>query len=69
MGHSAAVWDYRAAIEIAKDWNGIDQVVLRSPHGPSAKVNRELVPDNWLCMLSSLIIIIIIINIIVLILF
>lgn len=39
MGHSAAVWDYRAAIEIAKDWNGIDQVVLRSPHGPSAKVS------------------------------
>lgn len=39
MGHSAAVWDCRAAIEIAKDWNGIDQVVLRNPHGPSAKVS------------------------------
>ncbi|EEF50625.1 aldose 1-epimerase, putative [Ricinus communis] len=39
MGHSAAVWDHRAAIEIAKDWNGIDQVVLRNPRGASARVS------------------------------
>lgn len=38
MGHSAAVWDYRAAIEITKDWNGIDQIVLRNPQGASARV-------------------------------
>ncbi|KAJ4728169.1 Glucose-6-phosphate 1-epimerase [Melia azedarach] len=38
MGHSAAIWDYRAAIEITKDWNGIDQVVLRNPQGATAKV-------------------------------
>jgi hypothetical protein len=31
MGHSAAGWDYRAATEITKDWNGIDEVVLRNP--------------------------------------
>ncbi|KAI3866678.1 hypothetical protein MKX03_030564 [Papaver bracteatum] len=39
MGHSAAVWDQRAAIEVTKDWNGIDQVVLRSPRGASARIS------------------------------
>ncbi|BAU03186.1 hypothetical protein VIGAN_UM034500 [Vigna angularis var. angularis] len=39
MGHSAAVWDYRAATEITKDWNGIDQVLLRTPRGSSARVS------------------------------
>lgn len=38
MGHYATVWDHKAATEITKDWNGIDQVVLRNPHGASAKV-------------------------------
>nr|AHA84248.1 glucose-6-phosphate 1-epimerase [Phaseolus vulgaris] len=39
MGHSAAVWDYRAATEITKDWNGIDQILLRTPRGSSARVS------------------------------
>ncbi|KAK9103809.1 hypothetical protein Sjap_021063 [Stephania japonica] len=39
MGHSGAVWDQRAAIEISKDWNGIDQILLRSPRGGSARVS------------------------------
>ncbi|KAG4914085.1 hypothetical protein JHK82_054668 [Glycine max] len=39
MGHSAAVWDYRAATEITKDWNGIHQIVLRTPRGASAQVS------------------------------
>ncbi|KAL5708893.1 glucose-6-phosphate 1-epimerase [Ranunculus cassubicifolius] len=40
MGHSSgAVWDQRAAIEITKDWNGIDQVTLRSPRGALARVS------------------------------
>ncbi|XP_058758117.1 putative glucose-6-phosphate 1-epimerase [Vicia villosa] len=39
MGHSAAVWDFRAATELTKDWNGIDQVVLRTPLGASARVS------------------------------
>ncbi|KAM7472267.1 hypothetical protein LguiA_010450 [Lonicera macranthoides] len=39
MGHSAAVWDYRAAIEMTKDWNGMDQVVIRNPQGASARVS------------------------------
>lgn len=39
MGHPAAVWDYQAAIEVTKDWNGIDQVVLRNPLGASARVS------------------------------
>ncbi|KAK7850010.1 putative glucose-6-phosphate 1-epimerase [Quercus suber] len=37
MRHSAAVWDYRAATEITKDWNGINQFLLRSPQGASAQ--------------------------------
>ncbi|KAJ4954881.1 hypothetical protein NE237_011664 [Protea cynaroides] len=39
MGHSAAVWDQRAAVEVVKDWNGTDQVVLRSPRGACARVS------------------------------
>lgn len=39
MGHSAPVWDCRAATEITQDWNGIDQVVLRNPKGASARVS------------------------------
>lgn len=39
MGHPAAVCDSRAATEITKDWNGIDQVVIRNPHGASARVS------------------------------
>ncbi|CAI8618020.1 unnamed protein product [Vicia faba] len=39
MGHSAAVWDFRAATELTKDWNGIDQLVLRTPQGASARVS------------------------------
>lgn len=41
MGHSSAVWDHRAAIELIKDWNGIDQVVLRNPQGASARVRSH----------------------------
>ncbi|KAL3649580.1 hypothetical protein CASFOL_005983 [Castilleja foliolosa] len=39
MGHPAAVWDHRASLELTKDWNGIDQVVLRNPQGASARVS------------------------------
>ncbi|XP_043715718.1 putative glucose-6-phosphate 1-epimerase [Telopea speciosissima] len=39
MGHSAAVWNQRDAVEVTKDWNGIDQVVLRSPRGAYARVS------------------------------
>ncbi|KAA0048919.1 hypothetical protein IC582_012209 [Cucumis melo] len=39
MGHSAPVWDCRAATEITQDWNGIDQVVLRNPKGASARIS------------------------------
>lgn len=38
MGHSSAVWDQRAAVQVEKDWNGIDQVTLRVPRGASARV-------------------------------
>ncbi|GFY97404.1 Galactose mutarotase-like superfamily protein [Actinidia rufa] len=37
MGHSVAIWDHKAATEWTKDWNGIDQVVLRNPQGASAR--------------------------------
>ncbi|PSS24252.1 Glucose-6-phosphate 1-epimerase [Actinidia chinensis var. chinensis] len=39
MGHAVAIWDHKAAIELTKDWNGIDQVVLRNPQGASARVS------------------------------
>ncbi|KAG5626629.1 hypothetical protein H5410_011847 [Solanum commersonii] len=38
MGHYAAVWDHTAATEVTKDWNGIEQVVLRNPQGASARI-------------------------------
>lgn len=41
MGHYAAVWDHTAAIEVTKDWNGIEQVVLRNPQGASARVSLQ----------------------------
>ena len=37
MGHSAANLDDNA-YEVTKDWNGIDQVVLRNSQGASVKV-------------------------------
>ncbi|XP_058225698.1 putative glucose-6-phosphate 1-epimerase isoform X1 [Rhododendron vialii] len=39
MGHSAPVWDHKAAVELTKDWNGIDQIDLRNPQGASARVS------------------------------
>ncbi|KAI8545010.1 hypothetical protein RHMOL_Rhmol07G0009900 [Rhododendron molle] len=39
MGHSAPVWDHKAAVELTKDWNGIDQIVLRNQQGASARVS------------------------------
>ncbi|CAI9101182.1 OLC1v1038444C1 [Oldenlandia corymbosa var. corymbosa] len=38
MGH-AAVRDPKAAFEVTKDWNGIDQIVLRNAQGASARVS------------------------------
>uniref|UniRef100_A0A7C9D920 glucose-6-phosphate 1-epimerase n=1 Tax=Opuntia streptacantha TaxID=393608 RepID=A0A7C9D920_OPUST len=39
MGHSAAIWDYRASNEFTTDWNGNLQAVLRNPQGASARVS------------------------------
>jgi glucose-6-phosphate 1-epimerase len=39
MGQYATVWDQKEASEIIKDWNGVDQVLLRNPHGASAKIS------------------------------
>nr|XP_028961566.1 putative glucose-6-phosphate 1-epimerase isoform X5 [Malus domestica] len=39
MGHSAAECQYRAAIEITKDRNGVEQVVLQNQQGASARVS------------------------------
>ncbi|KAM2200916.1 hypothetical protein ACFX1R_000805 [Malus domestica] len=39
MGHSAGEWEHRAAIEITKDWNGVEQVVLQNQQGASARVS------------------------------
>lgn len=38
MGQSAVVWDCEAAYDMKQDSNGVNQVVLRSPNGASAKV-------------------------------
>lgn len=35
---SAADGDYRGRVEVIKDKNGIDQVLLHNPRGASAKV-------------------------------
>lgn len=39
MEHSAGEWQHRAAIEITKDWNGVEQVVLQNQQGASARVS------------------------------
>lgn len=44
MGHSSAVWDCKAAVEITKDLNGVGQVVLRNPQGASAQVRIYFSP-------------------------
>ncbi|KAJ0113439.1 hypothetical protein Patl1_00552 [Pistacia atlantica] len=41
MGHPAAICDVKSTSEMTKDWNGIDQVVLRNPQGASAKVSLQ----------------------------
>lgn len=41
MGHSTAIWDYRAANEFTGDCNGNLQVVLRNPQGASARVSMH----------------------------
>lgn len=41
MGHSAAECQYRAAIEISKDRNGVEEVVLQNQQGASARVRFE----------------------------
>lgn len=54
MGHPAAVWDYKAATEITKDWNGIDQVMLRNPQGASARVRVSMCTFfSWSWMLKK----------------
>ncbi|KDO76439.1 hypothetical protein CISIN_1g022000mg [Citrus sinensis] len=39
MKDSGAASDHRAAVEVTKDRNGIEQVVLRNPRGASAKIS------------------------------
>lgn len=46
MGHSAAVWDLGASMEVMKDWNGIEQIMLRNPKGASARVRS--IPASYL---------------------
>lgn len=38
MNHSGAESDQRVAVDVTKDKNGIDQVVLQNPRGASAMV-------------------------------
>ncbi|KAE8723285.1 putative glucose-6-phosphate 1-epimerase [Hibiscus syriacus] len=41
MGHSAVVWDHKAATEITKDCDGFYKVLLKNPRGASAKVSLQ----------------------------
>ena len=38
MGRFASSMDPRSGLEVVRDWNGVAQVVLRSPKGASARV-------------------------------
>jgi glucose-6-phosphate 1-epimerase len=38
MGRFANSTDPRSGLEVVRDWNGVAQVVLRSPKGASARV-------------------------------
>lgn len=42
MGHFSNSADPRSGLEVVRDWNGVAQVVLRSPKGHSARVRRFL---------------------------
>lgn len=46
MGHCS---EQRTAFEVTKDWNGADQVVIRSPRGASVRVSRFCSPSvsDW----------------------
>ncbi|BAS95407.1 Os05g0569400 [Oryza sativa Japonica Group] len=39
MGHYTNLTDPRTELEVVRDWNGVDQVVLRSPRGAYARVS------------------------------
>ncbi|KAJ1689603.1 hypothetical protein LUZ63_013758 [Rhynchospora breviuscula] len=39
MGHPAINLDRNSEFEVVKDWNGIDQIVLKVPSGASARVS------------------------------
>jgi len=39
MGRFASSMDPRSGLEVVRDWNGVAQVVLRSPKGASARVS------------------------------
>jgi glucose-6-phosphate 1-epimerase len=45
MGHYTNLTDPRTELEVVRDWNGVDQVVLRSPRGAYARVSRFLRMD------------------------
>ncbi|KAF0927046.1 hypothetical protein E2562_029266 [Oryza meyeriana var. granulata] len=39
MGHYTNLTDPRTELEVVRDWNGVEQVVLRSPRGAYARVS------------------------------
>ena len=50
MGRFASSMDPRSGLEVVRDWNGVAQVVLRSPKGASARVGlptADLFTDRW----------------------
>lgn len=42
MGHPAINLDKNSDFEVVKDWNGIDQIVLKVPSGASVRVSSMM---------------------------
>jgi hypothetical protein len=42
MGHPATNLDRNSEFEVVKDWNGIDQILLKVPSGASVRVSSRI---------------------------
>jgi len=49
MGRFVNSMDPRSGLEVIRDWNGVAQVVLRSPKGASARVRTTDCDSTFSC--------------------
>jgi hypothetical protein len=54
MGHPATNLDRNSEFEVVKDWNGIDQIVLKVPSGASVRVSSHFFFDYVLVNLLEI---------------